>query len=356
MRWHALSKVNYIVLIPAYNPDEKLINFTKILRDNNVAVLVVNDGSKRECSSVFEEVEKLGCTLISHDINRGKGQALRTGIEKIMNMNEAGDSFDYIVTADCDGQHSYEAITDVMSEAEKSIDLPKGPAIILGGRFKDNKETIPLKSRIGNSFTRGVFKIATGTSIYDTQTGLRALPKKLFGELLKVKGDRYEYEMNVLLQISTWGVPYKEIPIQTIYFDNNAGSHFHPVRDSLLVLSQILKYVFSSLASVLFDYILFFVLTRFSSVFSVGLAYAVARLTSSVFNYLLNANIVFHKMSKYSAIKYFILSLSLTVIGSIVTGYVSSIIELPKLVYKIFIDIPMFFVSYYIQRKFVFRK
>lgn len=356
MRWLALSKINYIVLIPAYNPDEKLISFVKTLRDNSVSVLVVNDGSKLECNSVFTEVENLGCTLVSHEINKGKGQAIRTGIEKIIEMNKNGSNIDYVVTADCDGQHSYDAITDVISEAENSIETPKGPAIILGGRFKDNKETVPLKSRIGNSFTRGVFKIATGTSIYDTQTGLRAIPKKLFEELLKVKGDRYEYEMNMLLQISTWGVPYKEIPIQTIYFDNNAGSHFHPVRDSLLVLSQILKYVFSSLASVLFDYILFFILTRFSSVFSVGLAYAVARLTSSVFNYLLNANIVFHKVSKYSAIKYFVLSLSLTAIGSIVTGYVSSIIVLPKLIYKIFIDIPMFCFSYYIQRKFVFRK
>ncbi len=351
-----MSKINYVVLIPAYNPDDKFIAFSKILRENNIPVIAIDDGSKAECNEIFKEIENMGCILVRHEVNKGKGQALRTGFAKVIELNNEGADYEYVITADCDGQHSFDAIQDVVKEAEESANTAKGPAIIIGGRFKDDKDVIPLKSRIGNGFTRGVFKIATGISIYDTQTGLRAIPKRLFNEMLKIKGDRYEYEMNMLLQISTWGVPYKEIPIKTIYFDNNAGTNFHPMRDSFLVISQILKYIASSLASVVIDYILFIILTRFSSVFHVGVAYAVARLLSGCINYLLNASIVFHKVSKVSAVKYFLLSLTLTLFGSLVSGYISELVTLPDIIYKLVIDIPLFFISYYVQKRIVFRK
>jgi glycosyltransferase involved in cell wall biosynthesis len=284
-----LSKnIKYAVLIPAYKPDEKFVDFVTLLRKQNIPVVVVDDGSKDACKAFFDSAEKVGCVVVHHEVNGGKGKALRTGFEEIIRLNSKGAGYNYVVTADCDGQHDIEAINTVVEAAEESLLSEKGPAFIIGGRFRDEGEKIPFKSKLGNGFTRLVFKIATGLSIHDTQTGLRAIPETLFGEMLKVKGDRYEYEMNMLLQIKTWHVHYKEVPIKTIYYDNNAGTHFHPLRDSFLIISQILKFALSSMVSFLFDYVLFAILTIVFG-WKYAVAYAVARVLSGILNYILNA-------------------------------------------------------------------
>ncbi|MBS5843834.1 MAG: bifunctional glycosyltransferase family 2/GtrA family protein [Clostridiales bacterium] len=347
------KEIKYAVVIPAYNPDEKFVSFIEILRKNGIFVIVIDDGSKAECSSYFTAAEQYGCVVLHHDRNRGKGQALRTGFAELIRLNEKGAGLEYAVTADCDGQHRYDAITAVVQAAADSTESPAGPALIIGGRFRDSDEKVPLKSKIGNNFTRGLFKLVTGISIHDTQTGLRAVPAKLFEEMLLIKGDRYEYEMNMLLLIRSWGIPYREIPITTIYYNNNAGSHFHPFRDSFLVISQILKFACSSLISFLVDYVLFMILELY---FDYAPAYAIARLTSGMLNYILNAKVVFGKMTKMTFLKYFVVWGLILAAGSLGGMVIKDVLHLPNLVCKIFVDLPLFCVSYFVQKHFVFKK
>lgn len=347
------NPIKYAAIIPAYNPDEKFVSFIEILRKNGICVIAVDDGSREACKPYFTGAERCGCIVVRHDRNQGKGQALRTGFAELIRLNQKGAGFLYAVTADCDGQHSFEAISAVMQAASESCGSPEGPALIIGGRFRDNGEKVPLKSKIGNSFTRGLFKLATGIAIYDTQTGLRAVPEKLFGEMLKIKGDRYEYEMNMLLSIKSWGIPYREIPITTIYYDNNAGSHFHPFRDSFLVISQILKFACASLISFLVDYVVFLILARF---LDYAPAYVIARVTSGIINYVLNAKVVFGKMTKMTFVKYFIVWGLILAVGSLGGTLIQDVLRLPNLVCKIFVDLPLFCGSYLIQKHFVFKK
>ena len=355
------THIKYAVMVPAYNPDERFVPFIKILRDNNIFVIIVDDGSRSECRKYFTEAENMGCAVLRHEINKGKGQALRTGFTEVIRFNDKGAGFQYVITADCDGQHSFEAISDVLQAAEASIEAPGGPAMIIGGRFRDTNEKVPLKSRIGNGFTRGLFKIATGVTIHDTQTGLRAVPEKLYHEMLSIKGDRYEYEMNMLLSIKSWGIPYQEIPITTIYYDNNSGSHFNPVRDSILVISQILKFACSSLLSFLLDYVLFLLLLKLlapyvDSKLLYAASYAVARIVSGIFNYFLNAKVVFGRMTKKTFFKYLFVWACILLLGTLGGTLIKDILKLPGLLCKIFVDVPLFCASFYVQKYFVFKK
>ena len=219
--------MKYIILIPAYEPDEKLINLLKKI-NKKYDTVVIDDGSSDK--TVFNDVKKYA-KLISYDNNMGKGFALKTGYEYIK-----ANYKDYVVVSmDSDGQHD-------LDDAIKLCDYVKEHpnVFVLGSRHWDN--TTPLRSRMGNSITRWVFKKKTGLKIYDTQTGLRAFSNELMDYMLSVKGNRYEYEMNTLLGLKSNNILHREIDIKTIYIDNNKGSHFKVVRDSFKIYKDILSW------------------------------------------------------------------------------------------------------------------
>lgn len=220
-----------IILIPAYEPDENLIQLIKKLKKENYKVIVVNDGSSEKCNHIFDMIKK-DVVLLNHDINKGKGAALKTGFKYIK------DNFnDYIIiTVDCDGQHKVKDVLNIEKYSLENLD-----DLILGKRIISKKT--PLRSKIGNSITRFIFKIVTKTKVYDTQTGLRAFSYKLIDLMLNIDGDRYEYEMNVLLKSAYNNINIKEIEIETVYFNNNANSHFKSLKDSISIYKQILNFI-----------------------------------------------------------------------------------------------------------------
>ena len=216
-----------IVLIPSYEPDSKLIELLKSI-DKSFDIIVVNDGSSKETNSLFEDAKKYA-HLISYKTNMGKGYALKEGYKYIKDKYK-----EYVVvTMDSDGQHKIE-------DAKKLIDyiIDNKNDLAIGKRTWD--KTTPIRSRIGNYLTRKIYKKATGKTIYDTQSGLRAFSNNLMDYMLNIKGNRYEYEMNVLLNLKD--IKVHEIPIQTIYFNNNKGSHFKWFDDSKRVYKVIREY------------------------------------------------------------------------------------------------------------------
>ena len=86
---------------------------------------------------------------------------------------------------------------------------------------------------MGNHLTRLIFHFFSGHQVSDTQTGLRAFPSAPLPDLLALPGERYEYEMTVLAHLCRYGNSPIEVPISTIYIDNNRSSHFNPTRDSM---------------------------------------------------------------------------------------------------------------------------
>jgi putative flippase GtrA len=333
----------YTVLIPAYKPNENFVELVTVLISKGMHIVAVDDGSGPDFAGLFEKAEQLGITVLRHKTNRGKGAALKTGIAALMQ----DESIMGVVTADADGQHTVKDITHIMEE------MAAHPgALIIGSRAFSGE--VPLRSRFGNSVTRTVFRFATGIKINDTQTGLRGLPRNLFKELSTMEGDRYEYEMNMLLNMQRWGVEYFEVPIQTVYIENNASSHFHPLRDSWRIYGRILKYCASSGISFLVDWAGFIL---FGTVLHLDywLSYVLARIISSYINYTINRHIVFGTGKKDSIVRYYILAICVMGVGALTTELLPSIIGINSIIAKILIDVPLFVFNYFAQRKYVFR-
>lgn len=332
-----------LVLIPAYKPDERLVSLCAQLRENGLEVLVVDDGSGQACQSFFEEVALLGCHVERHAVNLGKGRALKTGINAALNRYPALLG---VVTADADGQHT---CTDILRIVEAMREQPG--TLIMGSRaFSGN---VPLKSRVGNTITRYVYAFVTGIRCHDTQTGLRGIPAEALGDMLRLSGERYEYEMNMLLKLRDFSMPLHEVAIETIYIDDNKGSHFHPFRDGMRIYSVILRFLLSSLISFGLDYLLFLGCLRLG--FSPWLGYAVARVVSSLFNYWLNRTAVFGgRGGNASILRYYLLAAAQLAIGAGLVEFLHTVVGLHASWMKIPVDMMLFLVSYVLQRDFVF--
>lgn len=340
------------IIIPAYDPDERLLQLVEeaTIRLHNIHLIVVNDGSKEEKSELFNKVEKYGVVL-NHNKNYGKGRAIKTALTYI-HSNESKDTI--VVIVDADGQHTVADIDKVVEAAGADQTL------ILGSRaFVGN---VPVRSQFGNSLTRGIFRLATKVSITDTQTGLRAFSYSLIPYLVRIEGERYEYEMNVLLQCARDGINMIEIPISTIYLEENKSSHFRVIKDSYRIYKEIIRFSCSSLISFFIDYGMF---TLCNLIFgALGMHQAVtvsnlgARCISSVCNYTMNKKYVFKDKDNIhsSAVKYFTLVIMILGMNTLLLMLLVHTILPNPYIAKIIAEIIMFIVSYYVQKHFVFHK
>jgi len=229
--------LNSVILIPAYEPDKKLIYLVDDLSNLSFyKIIVVNDGSSEKCSYIFDKIkEKVNCMVINHLENRGKGSALKTGMKEILKIDN-----DIIgcITVDADGQHLPKDILKMGEALENNKH-----SLILGCRdFLNGK--VPNKSKIGNIITRALFKSITGKYISDTQTGLRAIPRKHMERFCILRGEKYEFEINMLMEACRRNIDIQEIPIDTVYIDDNRSSHFNPFMDSLKIYKEIFKFAF----------------------------------------------------------------------------------------------------------------
>ncbi|MBR3898315.1 MAG: bifunctional glycosyltransferase family 2/GtrA family protein [Bacilli bacterium] len=324
-----------IALIPSYEPDEKLVLLTHELYNNGYEIIVINDGSNKEYDKYFNEC--LG-NVISYKYNRGKGYALKKGLRYI---NKHYKNY-VVVTMDCDGQHTTKDANKLVKACFREDDK-----LILGSRRR-GKNT-PLRSYLGNFITRFIYRAVTSVDIYDTQTGLRCFSDKLMDYMLSVSGDRYEYEMNVLLGARDNNIKLKEVWIQTIYEDNNRGSHFNTLKDSFKIYKEIIKFSLSSIFSFVIDYVLF-VLFNFFTLNTI-LSNVMSRIISSSFNYNVNKKIVF-KSNSNSIIKYFGLALLILILNTSVLYVLSNFVN--TYLAKIITELIMFFFSYFVQKNYIF--
>ncbi|HFH9838108.1 TPA: glycosyltransferase [Streptococcus suis] len=340
----------YYVVIPAYQPDEKLIQLLEAMKNRlNCQVIVVDDGSTGESKNILE-IAKTYAIVLHHDVNKGKGQALRTAFQYIQSLQKDA----VIVTADADGQH---AVIDIDRVAHAAMRLPN--RLILGVRQFTND--IPLRSRFGNKLTRVLFHLQTGVKISDTQTGLRAFHTDLIPFMLKIEGNRYEYEMNMLTHVSK---KYKitEIPIETIYIDDNASSHFRPIRDGLMIYKNLFKFALASFSGFLIDYAVYalalFVMTAVPTGLRLLVANTVARVTSSVCNFSLNKKLVFNNTDSISktGIGYFALVIALFLCDTALLYIFNQVLGINLYLVKIIVGILLFFVSWIVQNKLIFRE
>ena len=333
------------VLIPAYQPDARLPRLILELHraDPSSKIVVVDDGSGQKFSDIFEASATAGAHVISYENNRGKGYALREGFTWIRDV--AGDSPECVVTADADGQHT---LNDIFRVGRTCTDTGKS---VLGVR--EFVGHVPARSRIGNTATSALFWLATGWKLKDTQTGLRAFPVALLPALLEVQGDRYEYELRVLLHLAKFRRPVTQIPIETIYEAGNPTSHFRPLQDSARIWAPLLKFAASSGVATVIDYVLVLVLNALTG--ALFFPVIAARLVSASVNFAMNRR-VFEATGvplRRSALRYAALAVAV-VAGSYTMLAVLTGIGIPLWIAKIIADTTMYLVSYSAQSRYVF--
>lgn len=250
--------MSIVALIPAYCPDVKLIDLVDQLKEHAFDIVIVNDGSGSDYDDIFEQCKEKA-HVIGYSTNSGKGYALKYGMTYILQNCHECTGF---VTADADGQHS---VTDICRVRDK---LESGDEFVISVRNLHRKA--PFLSRVGNGMSRFMFAIANARYLPDNQSGLRGFSVKHIEWMLKVAGFKYDYELNILLIAEKQGIKLTRLPIETIYFDNNSGSHFKPIRDTariyktyfqtnmFVLISAILELALVILASIFYGYQYFY--------------------------------------------------------------------------------------------------
>lgn len=340
-----------VILIPAYKPDEGLTALLEQLAAQRryEGIVVVDDGGGEAYRQIFDRAGQIeGVTVERHAVNLGKGRALKTGLNACMRLYPGA----HVVTADSDGQHTPQDIARIADALESG----DGSTIVLGKRVLGRGT--PTRSLMGNTVTRWMFALSTGKKVYDTQTGLRGLPAPLLPAMLRIPGERYEYEMNVLLRSCREGAEFREIEIETVYINNNAGSHFHPVRDALMVFSSVLAYAASSLISFIVDYGGYAVLIEGMHL-QPELAFIGARAVSSIVNFTLNRSVVFGAQKGCwwkQALGYYALAVVIAAMGSFLVNIgTSGPVHLNDYIVKLLADGMLGVVSFCAQRLVIFR-
>lgn len=219
-----------IALIPAYNPVRKMLDVLRELTACGFFTVLVDDGSDEPYQKLFDAAEKAD-VILRHKQNLGKGMAIKTGLGWICDNIRTSCT---VVTVDADGQHRIDDIRKVAAVAEKH------PSALIIGSRKLGKG-VPFRSRSGNFFTRTILHALTPVTVYDTQSGLRAFSRDLVPLLAQIEGERYEYEMRVLIELTERQIPIFEARIAAVYIGANNTSHFKTVSDAKRVYQVIFQ-------------------------------------------------------------------------------------------------------------------
>ena len=344
------------IVIPAYEPGGEFVPYAQeVLAAGLGPVLVVDDGSGPAYAPVFAALAEMGCTVLTHEQNRGKGAALKTAL-RWYGAHEDGCAG--IVTADCDGQHT---VKDVRRVCEAMEACPG--TLVLGCR--DFGPGTPARSATGNRVTSAAMRVLYNIDLKDTQTGLRGIPNGMHRDLLEVRGERYEYELNMLIYAKQRSIPYTIVPIETVYFNNNEGSHYRTVADSARIIHQLgsglVQYAMSAGLSVVVDVFVYCVLVKW---LLLGLPLAprlffaavIARTLSSVVNYTCNRRLPYVQNKKIgpTVAKYYCLWLAQLMLSFVGVWAACTGLHMDDMLAKLLVDALLAVASYQVQLRWVF--
>lgn len=225
-------QIKPVVIIPTYDNGKTVCQVIedvgKYIRD----IIVVDDGSRDETAELLRGLA--GITVVTHEKNRGKGRALKSGFAKARELG-----FTHAITLDADGQHfpsDLPAFFRLISEHPQ--------AIIVGSRDL-RADGMPSKNTFANKFSNFWFRLYTGIALPDTQTGFRAYPlSRLHG--LHPLTSRYEAELELLIFAAWHNTPLVPLPVRVHYPpESERVTHFRPVADfaRITLLNTVLLFV-----------------------------------------------------------------------------------------------------------------
>lgn len=352
-----LCQETLAIILPSLNPDKKFGRVVDGLVESGFQkIVIVDDGSDLDHQIWFEQAAQYPqCTVLHHGVNKGKGRALKTAFQYVADKLPDADG---VITIDGDGQH---LTKDIIACGERMLQSPG--KVVLGCR-DFSLPGIPARSVTGNKTTSRMFRLCYGIKLSDTQTGLRAIPRDYLESFCRIDGERFEYETNMLLQMKRMGIDFLEQPIETVYEDDNAGSHYHPIKDSWRIFKIMFKFLLSSFGSTLIDLTIFYLVlklfgARMGAYSELG-STVIARVCSSFANFNANNSVVFGNKGHYrrALLRYYCLCIpQMLVSAGLVTAInhlLSNSVPIIATLIKFVVDTCLFFISYQIQREWVF--
>lgn len=346
------------IVLPSLNPDRKFLGVVDGLNEKGFEhIVVVDDGSDEDHGKLFEQAKAAhpGIVVLHHGVNRGKGRALKTAFSYV---SENMPDIKGVITIDGDGQH---LVDDIVACGERM--LKEDGKVVLG--YRDfNAPGVPPRSIAGNKTTARLFRICYGIKLSDTQTGLRAIPAEYLMPFCGIEGERFEYETNMLLNMKRMGIGFAEQPITTVYDPEDYSSHYDAVKDSWLIFKVMFRFLISSLGSTLIDLTVFYLMMRFfgaaAGKYAELISTAVARALSSFANFNANNSVVFENKRGYkrALVRYYCLCIPQMLVSAgfvtLINRLLSNSVPIIATLIKFAVDICLFFISYQIQREWVF--
>jgi len=344
------------IVIPAYQPPADFAETVDRLHKAGFAdIVVVDDGSGTEYGGIFARVEQLGCTVLRHSENMGKGAALKTAFTHLVSLPHTPD----VLTMDCDGQHRLE---DVREVADAMKNHPH--AIVLGCRSFD--AAMPCRARMAAKTVSAALRFLYGIRLPDAQSGLWGISGRFMAALAGLRGQRFEYELNILLFARKRDIELATVPIRTVY-PPGASSHFRTVSDSMRVMVRLLwgtvQYSAAAALSAVMDVVLYCIFVKLLleqlplAVRMAGAA-VIARTMSSVVNYLCNRRLPYMQNSDLrSTLPRYYFLWTVQLLASISGAYtVCRLLHLDEALAKLLVDLVLAVLSYQIQLRWVFAK
>ena len=294
-----------VILIPAYEPDCILVQLVQQLKSEGFEIVVVDDGSGAHYSAIFRAVGD-NAHVVTLEHNSGKGAALKAGMCYIRDHLPACTHF---ITCDADGQHLPKDAVRIREQ------LHRGNEFVLTVRQRKGK--IPLRSRVGNDLSKIVYTLLTNRYLSDNQSGLRGFSRSHLDWLVEVERNNYDYEMNVLYYAAKKRIRITTLPIDAIYIENNASSHFSPIRDTLRIYRSLFSLARGTLFSLLAVELLLLALSFFLSSVYIPFVIPGAGALSLLLTILLNKYVFLKRIPQpeylttigYSIIHYFVYTL-----------------------------------------------
>jgi len=215
--------LRWCVLLPAYQEGGRIGATVKAVLPFCPDVVVVDDGSS---DGTAAEARAAGAIVVPHERNMGKGVALKTGFQHVMQAGYA-----CVVTMDGDGQHAPEDLPGFLEAYRRS-----GARVVVGNRMADPK-TMPLVRRLTNRFMSGLLSRRMGQHVPDTQNGYRLYGRDVLPILLATVSEGFAAESEVLLDLAEAGESMASAPTRIIYGDER--SKIRPVRDTIKFFSML---------------------------------------------------------------------------------------------------------------------
>lgn len=206
------------VLIPTYNNAGTLLQVIDDVRRFASDIIVVNDGSTDDTSRILSSIPDI--RVIAYSRNRGKGYALKLGLSKAYEWG-----YRYVITIDSDGQHYADDIPVFIEKIEQKPD-----SLLIGARNL-TADNMPSKNTFANRFSNFWYKVETGHSLADTQSGFRLYPLEKL-QNIRLLTRRYEFEVEIIVRAAWRGVNVENVPVKVYYPpEGERVSHFRPLRD-----------------------------------------------------------------------------------------------------------------------------